>query len=218
VTVLIDWAGFVSAAVLISVIPGANQLLGLRNAVRYGMWRAMLAVFGRLGAFLVLVGLVVAGLGALLTAYGQALTFVKWCGVAYLVWLGLTSLWRARAARAGQPDDPITVTSGRLIRQEFLVAITNPKAMLLFAAVLPQFTSGGGIGGQLAVLGSAYLVIEASIALGYVAVGARIGGLNVLQPRLRRRIDLFTGSLFLVLAGFLAVSKMPEAAGIRASG
>jgi threonine/homoserine/homoserine lactone efflux protein len=105
-----------------------------------------------------------------------------------------------------------------LIRQEFLVAITNPKAMLLFAAVLPQFTSGAGLGWQLAVLGSAYLVIEALIALGYAAVGASIGGLNVLQPRLHRRIDLFTGSLFLVLAAFLAVSKTPASAGVRATG
>jgi hypothetical protein len=59
-----DWLGFLVAALLVSLIPGANQLLGLSNAARYGTARAMAGVGGRLAAFVVLIGPVVAGLGA----------------------------------------------------------------------------------------------------------------------------------------------------------
>ncbi|WP_433559729.1 hypothetical protein ACQPWY_16720 [Pseudonocardia xinjiangensis] len=70
---MINWAGFIPAAVLVSLIPGANQLLGLSNAVRYGVGHALAGVGGRLVAFVVLIGLVVAGLGAALAASPTAL-------------------------------------------------------------------------------------------------------------------------------------------------
>lgn len=73
----------------ISVIPGANRLLGLWNAYREGACVALLAVCGRLAAFAVMVVLVSAGLGALLLQSEQLFTAVKWIGVAYLLYLGV---------------------------------------------------------------------------------------------------------------------------------
>jgi len=205
---VINWVGFIPTTVLVSLIPGANQLLGLRNAVRYGMVRAMIAVVGRLVAFSLFIGLVVIGLGAVLRASVDAFTIIKWAGVIYLLWIGLTTLRRSFRESELAPERP-PVATGRLIGQEFLVAITNPKAMLLFAALLPQFTSPGteSMGVQLAILGAAYLVIETVVALGYTAVGARIGGVGVLPGRVRRRLDKATGACFLGLAGYLALSS-----------
>jgi threonine/homoserine/homoserine lactone efflux protein len=96
-----------------------------------------------------------------------------------------------------------------LIGQEFLVAITNPKAMLLFAALLPQFTSPGSEsqGTQLAILGAAYLVVEAVVALGYATVGTRLGGTGILPGRTRCRLDRATGVCFVGLAGYLATAS-----------
>jgi threonine/homoserine/homoserine lactone efflux protein len=92
---MIAWPGFLLTAFVVSAIPGANQLLGLRNAFRYGMFSALLAVLGRLAAFVVFIGLVVVGLGAVLTASEAAFTVIKWAGVAYLLWIGLTTLRRS---------------------------------------------------------------------------------------------------------------------------
>jgi len=205
---VLNWIGFIPATVLVSMIPGANQLLGLRNAVRHGMARAMIAVAGRLVAFVVFIGLVVVGLGAVLTASVLAFTVIKWAGVGYLVWIGLVTLRRA-ARESMDAEEPPLVPTRRLVGQEFLVAITNPKAMLLFAALLPQFTGPGqqSLALQLAILGAAYLVIEVVVAFGYATIGSRLRGSGSVPGKLRRRIDQLTGACFLGLAGYLAVSS-----------
>lgn len=210
---MINWIGFIPATVLVSMIPGANQLLGLRNAVRYGMAQAMIALLGRLVAFVVFIGLVVVGLGAVLTASVVAFTVIKWAGVVYLVWIGLATLRRSARESVTAPEPP-AVPTRRLVGQEFLVAITNPKAMLLFAALLPQFTSAGqeSLALQLAILGATYLVIEVVVALGYATIGARLrsgsrSGSGTVPGKVRRRIDQLTGACFLGLAGYLAVSS-----------
>jgi threonine/homoserine/homoserine lactone efflux protein len=213
---VINWIGFIPATVLVSLIPGANQVLGLRNAVRYGMARAMIAVAGRLVAFVVFIGLVVVGLRAVLTTSVVAFTVIKWAGVVYLVWIGLVTLHRS-ARESVVAEEPPVVPTRRLVGQEFLVAITNPKAMLLFAALLPQFTGPGqeSLPLQLAILGATYLVIEVVVALGYATVGARLRGSGpgsgrgsgTVPGRLRRRIDQLTGACFLGLAGYLAAAS-----------
>ncbi|GAB2572779.1 threonine transporter RhtB [Paractinoplanes abujensis] len=205
-----DWAGYLGAAVLVSLIPGANQLLGLGNAVRYGAARAMAGVAGRLAAFVVLIGLVVAGLGAVLIASGTALETIKWVGVVYLAWLGVSSL-RSGLRPAGPGVAPADAGGAwrSIVTREFAVAISNPKALLLFAALLPQFTdtTAPGASLDLALLGAVYLLIELVVGLGYIGLGRRLGATGI-PARTQRRVDLGTGVVFLGLAGFLAVDDL----------
>ncbi|MBF8190190.1 LysE family transporter [Nonomuraea sp. K274] len=208
---MIDWVGFIPAAILVSLIPGANQLLGLSNAVRHGTTYALAGIAGRLSAFVVLIGLVVVGLGALLATSATALALIKWVGVAYLTWIGISCLrraWRAPIASAAP------AAAGRqglrpLVVNEFVVALSNPKAMLLFAALLPQFTSASGTaaGTQIALLGATYLAIELIVGFGYIAVGSGIGATAISAGTLRK-IDLGSGVCFLSLAGLLAVDDV----------
>ncbi|MGW4483721.1 LysE family translocator [Amycolatopsis sp. NPDC004368] len=196
---MVDWAGFVPSAILVSLIPGANQLLGLRNAARHGVGRAMAGIGGRFAAFVVLIGLVAGGLGALLAASAEVLTVLKWVGVAYLLWLGISSVLRARREITQPPE-----TSARsVITTEFLVAISNPKALLLFAALLPQFVEGAGAPRALAELGVAYLLVELVVGFGYVLIGRAIGASGI-KAKTRRKVDAGSGICFLVLAGVLA--------------
>lgn len=208
---MINWVGFVPAALLVSLIPGANQLLGLSNAVRHGTMAALAGIGGRLAAFVVLVGLVVAGLGATLAASATALTVIKWVGVGYLAWLGISSLWQARQALSGAEAPPAPSGGGvwPLVGNEFVVAISNPKALLLFAALLPQFAGEPGPGADLriALLGAVYLGIELLVGLGYITIGSRIGATGI-SARTRGRIDLGSGICFLGLAGLLAAEDV----------
>jgi homoserine/homoserine lactone efflux protein len=204
---MINWAGFVPAAILVSAIPGANQLLGLRNAIRFGPMWAAVGIAARPAAFVVLIGLVVVGLGSILTQSAATLTVIKWIGVGYLVWIGVTALRSrpepASGATAAPPEE-----GGRVVRHEFMVAITNPKALLLFAALLPQFTTpGSDAGTQLGALGIAYLGVEAVVGALYTGLGSIIRT-GFLSPRTSRRIDRITGVCFLGLAGALAVESV----------
>ncbi|MGJ6963795.1 LysE family translocator [Streptosporangium sp. G11] len=209
---MINWIGFIPAALFVSLIPGANQLLGLSNAVRYGTAYALAGIGARLAAFVLLIGLIVAGLGAVLASSATALTVIKWVGVGYLAWIGFSGLrraWRAPTdASAASPSD-----TGKRLRplvvNEFVVGISNPKALLLFAALLPQFTGGPAddTGAQLALLGTAYLAIEFIVGLVYVGIGSGIGAIGI-SARTHRRIDLGSGLCFLGLAGLLALDDV----------
>jgi threonine/homoserine/homoserine lactone efflux protein len=212
---VIDWPAFLLASLSISVIPGANQLLGLRNAYREGARVALLAVGGRLAAFTIMIILVSAGLGALLVQSERLFTAIKWIGVAYLLYLGAQTLWSTwrKEHRAGDS----TTTRGwsargmwALTREEFLVAGTNPKAVLLFAALLPQFVSGPGpltIG--LLVVGLAYLVVEFAVAVGYAVVGARLQRASV-SARVDKNIQRTTGVFLIGFAAYFATSRQPS--------
>ncbi|MFI7614514.1 LysE family translocator [Nonomuraea terrae] len=208
---MINWAGFIPAAFLVSLIPGANQLLGLNNAVRHGMTYALAGIFARLVAFVIIIGLVVAGLGAVLATSAAWLTAVKWVGVVYLAWIGISCLRRARRPPAAPAAStaPARKELRPLMLNEFLVALSNPKALLLFAALLPQFTGGSqaDAGVQIAALGAAYLAVELVVGLGYIAVGNGIGATGIPAATMRK-VDLGSGVIFLGLAALLAADDV----------
>ncbi|GAB3477012.1 LysE family translocator [Nocardiopsis coralliicola] len=211
----VQWDAFFAAAALMALAPGANQLLSLRNALQQGFRDAVVALSGRFAAFLLLVAATAAGLGALLLASEAAFAAVKWCGVAYLLFLGGRMLCTGflPAAAHGEGTEPSSPGAGRqsrwqLTRQEFLVAMTNPKAMLLFAAFLPQFAdrSAGAVPLQLAGLGLAYIAVEAAAALAYAAAGGRLGAAS-LTARVYRTSDRAVGLTMVGLAGWLAFER-----------
>lgn len=104
-----QWSAFLVAAAPMAVIPGANQILALRNALQQGTGDAVVALAGRFTAFLLLLAATVSGLGALLLASETAFTVVEWCGVIYLLWLGERMVLRSRA-----PTDPAERRAERL--------------------------------------------------------------------------------------------------------
>ncbi|MEU4764845.1 LysE family translocator [Actinosynnema sp. NPDC023794] len=194
-------AVFFGASVLVALTPGANNLLGMHHGVHHGPLRAVVALLGRLAAFSLMVGAVVAGLGPVLAAGHTALTVIKWAGVAYLVYLAVRIL-TTKETGEGQ------VRNGTPLRKEFLVAITNPKALLIFTAFVPQFVdpARGPIPVQLATLGAVYLAAEALAGTAYVALGAGIRKAG-LTRRAKARLDKGTAAVLLGMAGVLATSR-----------
>ncbi|WP_225439659.1 LysE family translocator [Amycolatopsis eburnea] len=197
---------FFGASLLIALTPGANNLLGLHHGMTHGVRRALAGLGGRLAAFTLLITAVAAGLGQLLAASGTALTIIKWAGVAYLVYLGTCLLWSTfrGTAETREPDIP-PAGAWRVARKEFGVAITNPKAILIFTAFVPQFIDAGHgpVPGQIALLGAGYLLAEFLAGSVYVGVGAAVRQAE-LSRRARRGVDRGTGVVLLGLAGVLA--------------
>jgi len=203
---------FFGASVLIALTPGANNLLGLHRGMTHGVRRGLAGLGGRLVAFALLVAAVAAGLGQLLAASETALTIIKWAGVAYLVWLGTRLLWstirhKNDAAPRMQPAGP-HVPAMRVARKEFAVAITNPKAILIFTAFVPQFIDAGhgSFASQIALLGAIYLLAEFLAGSVYVGVGAAVKSIKI-SRRAHRNVDRGTGVVLLGLAGVLATSN-----------
>ena len=198
---------FLPAAALVAASPGANNLLSLINGARAGLKATLVSLLGRLAAFALMIVLVAAGLGAILAASELAFTIIKWLGVAYLTYLGIR-LWTSRELEpnGGTADVPPGGTLA-LARKEFLVAITNPKAILLFTAFLPQFVvPGSQTWIQLLWLGALYIPVEFCAACLYATAGSRFRRLHLTATRLRL-MNRIAGSMMLAAAVFLAGSR-----------
>ncbi|WP_206787573.1 LysE family translocator [Amycolatopsis sp. MtRt-6] len=200
---------FFGASVLLALTPGANNLLGLHHGMTHGVRHGLAGLGGRLAAFTLLIAAVAAGLGQLLAASETALTIIKWAGAAYLLYLGLRLLWSTFWGGNPTKELPTAPTSAwRVSRKEFGVALTNPKAILIFTAFVPQFIDAGhgSFPAQIALLGAVYLVAEFLAGSVYVVAGAAVRTIR-LSRKARRNVDRGTGVVLVGLAGVLATSN-----------
>ncbi len=134
-------SGYALASFVLIVIPGPSVLFIVGRALAYGRRTALATVCGNsAGNYLVAVCVAV-GIGALVQRSAGVFLAVKLVGALYLVWLGIQAVRRrgtlAGAFAAGTPAR----TDQRAVREGFVVGVTNPKALVLFGAVLPQFVS-----------------------------------------------------------------------------
>jgi threonine/homoserine/homoserine lactone efflux protein len=197
---------FLPPAMLVAASPGAGNFLALNNGLRSGPRRAIIALAGRLSAFAALIVLVMVGAGALLAASAVAFSVLKWLGVAYLVWLGVR-LWRSDTAPVTGDNAAHDASALRLAAREFTVALTNPKAILLFTAFLPQFVARGRpMPSQFLTLGAVYILLEFLAASGYAIAGSRITMLRLSRQGVRR-VNRISAGIMLLAAGWLATMK-----------
>ncbi|QSN62219.1 LysE family translocator [Caballeronia sp. M1242] len=200
---------FVPACFAINMAFGPNNMLSLSNGARRGVRVSVLASFGRLAAFAVMIAIAGLGLGALLLASETLFTAIKLVGAAYLVWIGI------KLIRSG----PQTVTGAegagaaglaRLTKQEFLVAAGNPKAILVFTAFFPQFVDRGAYATSFAILGAIFLLFELVAIVIYAALGARLGTLSR-GARGFRWFNRVSGALMVGFGVMLALVRRPAA-------
>ncbi|RYJ02690.1 MAG: LysE family translocator, partial [Actinomycetales bacterium] len=147
------------------------------------------------------------GLGALLAAAEPVFLTIRWAGVAYLTWLGVTALRDAlrRDGSVWTLGKPGARVSGRTaFRQGFVCNITNPKVLAFNLAVLPQFV-GDGQGLPALLLYALTLVVVGSIVLVTVVELSSIAAARLTRPSFRRGIDGATGVVMLGFATALAV-------------
>jgi threonine/homoserine/homoserine lactone efflux protein len=129
-------AAFLLTIYVLIVIPGPSVLFTISRGVALGRRAALATVLGNTSGLLAQLLLVAVGLGAILTRSDAVYTVVKLIGAAYLVLLGIRSIRERKQLRAGAVAPR---SLGRTIREGFIVGFTNPKGVLIFTAVLPQF-------------------------------------------------------------------------------
>ena len=202
---------FAPVAVAIALTPGPNNFCGLNNGIRAGVGAALLATSGRAAAFAIFLAISAVGLGAMLLASEAAFNAVKWVGAAYLFWIG----WRAWQSRTfggvalieGESAQPCALPLRALVAQEFLLGITNPKAIILFAAVFPQFIDPAQPAArQFLVLGSIYLLGEFVSTAVYASCGRQIRRV-VRSQRAVVRLNRATGGFFMGAGGLLLAAN-----------
>jgi threonine/homoserine/homoserine lactone efflux protein len=153
---------YLIAAMIIILAPGPSVLFVIARAIAWGRAIAVLTVLGNTIGALLLSSLVALGLGPVLSRYELAYIAVQWAGGLYLIYLGIDAL-KHRAAHAADMTNqgPVAPTALQSIRDGFWVGVLNPKAVVFFAAVLPQFVDidGGQVTAQLLFLGLVFAIL-----------------------------------------------------------
>ncbi|WP_208352448.1 LysE family translocator [Pseudaestuariivita rosea] len=167
---MIDWLIFVPACFALNLAFGPNNLLAMTHGARHGVLFAQKAAVGRLIVFIAMITASALGLGLLLTASAALFNIVKVLGAIYLIWLGI-KLWRSAATLENSDTIDTATSTTSAFRSEALVAISNPKAILIFAAFFPQFVSVEAYWQSYALLGLCFLALEAIAIFAYATVG-----------------------------------------------
>ena len=175
-----------SFVVFVTVVtPGPTVLLALTNGSRVGLRRAGFGIAGAAVSDIVLICATALGLGAVLATSAFWFAVVKWAGVAYLAWLGLQML-RSNSSLNSKSQQELTIQRDdadsrcRLFLKSFLVAVTNPKGYLFFAAFLPQFVdTSAPLTPQYKTLAVLFVVIDLAVMTTYATLGQK--AVRVLQ-------------------------------------
>ncbi len=197
------WLPFAIASAIVIVIPGPTVLLVVSYALGHGRRYALATTAGvALGDLTSMTGSML-GLGALLAASAAWFTVVKWCGAAYLVYLGI-KLWRAPVGDQQAPDVSETRTR-RVFAHAYAVTALNPKSIIFFVSFVPQFMDlHAPVWPQVAVLEATFVVLATLNALGYALLAS--GARRAIRSHTVQRAVNRSGGTLLICAGVLAAS------------
>lgn len=163
------WLTYVATVLAFMITPGPSHLLMLSNSMAHGYRRSLATAAGDLTANALQMLAAGLGLAALLVASQHALTVVKWGGVAYLIWIGIR-MWRHASVAASTAGAAPSASLKTLWAQGFLTSAANPKAVVFFAALFPQFIDPAQpFVPQFLALSITYLIIDGAFLATYGA-------------------------------------------------
>lgn len=202
------WLLFCAADTVLSLTPGPAVLLVVSLGMARGARAGSRAGLGILTANAMYFAISASGLGAMLIASYHVFFAIKWVGAAYLLWIGLHML--LRRPEAGVPARMPLHGGG--FRAGFLMNASNPKLLVYFAAILPQFIDPRGpLALQVGILAVTSMTIELVILLGYAALASR--GQRLLEtPRAHTWLERVGGGLLIAAAARIAAIRRGDAA------
>ena len=166
------WVVYVVTVLLLMSTPGPSQLLMLSNSMTHGFRLSVFTALGDLTANLLQMLAAGLGLAVVIASSYYALTIIKWLGVAYLMWLGWRMIRKAGSGeeQGGTGDGGIPLKT--LWLQGFVTSVANPKAVVFFAALFPQFINPDSpFWPQFLVLSATYITLDA-VFLSVYGLGA----------------------------------------------
>jgi threonine/homoserine/homoserine lactone efflux protein len=199
------WLAYVATSVVVLAIPGPTVLLVLSYSISHGRPAALPLVAGVTLGDSVAITLSLIGLGTLLAASAFWFTIIKWLGGLYLIYLGVKSFRNARGGLTAAPGAAPASTPRKLFGSAFIVTALNPKSIVFFIALLPQFIAPGHpLTPQLWILGVSFVSLAAIGATAYALFASSIR--RLLQTPNAQKIYGYTGGSLLCGAGAWALS------------
>ncbi len=202
---LSSYSLYFSISLLASISIGPSVILAASNGINFGRKKALAGVLGHVSAVMILALISASGLGLILMASDLAFTIIKYVGTAYLIYIGI-AIWRNKGSWSFTDKGAITPQKRALYKQSLLLGLSNPKALVFFSALFPQF-----IQPEYAVLPQFLLLAGTSLCNAfiftsvYVLVAFRFRQ-YFLSSVSQRWVGKTTGSIFVGFAAALAAN------------
>ena len=154
------WLAYVTTVLILMSTPGPSHLLMLSNSLGNGFNRSLATAWGDLSANIVQMTVASLGLVSLIHSSQEFFVVIKWTGVSYLIFMGVMKFRKRFDPSVAVRSRVRTLRS--LYWQGFMTSAANPKAVIFFAALFPQFVNPAArTGQQFVILGVTYLIIDA---------------------------------------------------------
>lgn len=201
------WLSFVLIAVAAVLTPGPAVLMAVTHSGRYGLGRTLVPVLGNVTGLAVLTLASTLGVGALMSASSEWFLGLRILGGLYLIYLGVKVLRASRRAEVSTKDGlkriEVVPSHRRSYLQGLMVALSNPKALLLIGALFPQFLDvSRPIWQQLAMMGATLMVLSFSALMMYAALAKTLVGKG--RETISGKVNKISGTLFIAFGVMLA--------------
>jgi len=199
-------AAFAIAAFAIIVIPGPSVLFAVGRSIALGRRAGLLSVLGNALAIIPIVAAVALVLGFIVAQSVVLFTVIKLAGALYIVYLGIQAIRHRKDGSIDAVANAPRRSVARMLGEGFLVGISNPKLLVFFVAVLPQFVNfhAGAIPMQMMVLGIVFFVIALLSDSTWAILAGLARNWFARSPKRAQRLSATGGVMLIGLGGVLA--------------
>lgn len=200
------WITLLLATIAISISPGAGAVVSMNYGINYGLKKSYAAIFGLQAGLLIQTFVVVIGLGALIAKSVLLFNIIKWIGVAYLVYMGLSKIFE-KVELVEEADRIKSYSAKKAFITATLINLTNPKATVFLVAFIPQFLNPSeSIWYQFLIISLTLVVIDIIVMTGYSSMASKLKFLikDTKAMKIQNRI---TGSFLILAAIFMSTTK-----------
>ncbi|MCX8904062.1 LysE family translocator [Vibrio parahaemolyticus] len=201
------WIYYTIAILVLTASPGPSSLLCLSKGVSSGFRLALTTALGSLSAITIILTLSFTGLGVVIASSEFVFNIIKWCGAAYLIWLGIQT-FRSKQNDFSKSDSALVSTSHvSAYTSGFIVGSSNPKAIIFFTALFPQFIDPtDSLLAQYAIFAGTFVVFELSWLTFYALLGVKTS--NWLFEAGRAKLfNRLTGGVFISAGVMLSTAN-----------
>ena len=190
---------FLLVSAIVIAVPGPNILVIVSTTLVSGKLRGLQTVVGTSLAMIIQLTIAALGTSLLLSTLSQGLIWLKWCGVAYLLFLGVNSFYAFFTHKKSKRP-----SASSSIQRGFWVSLTNPKTILFFSAFLPQFANADSAYlPQIAILSGSFLLLAIAIDSSYAIMSDKLKWLLASRD-IDRISNGVSGAFFIGAGGLLA--------------
>lgn len=200
------WITLLLASIAISVSPGAGAVVSMNYGIKYGLKKSYAAIGGLQAGLLIQTFVVVIGLGAIIAQSVTIFTIIKWIGVAYLVYMGLSKIFE-KVELVEEGDHLKSYSAKKAFATSTFINLTNPKATVFLVAFIPQFLNPNeSLWIQFAIIASTLCIVDIFVMTGYSTMASKLKFLikDVKAMKIQNRI---TGGFLILAALFMSTAK-----------